>query len=283
MDPAYPKRKSHFAHHFVRVLHKSCAAQSIGPAACYLLCVIAHTEDAARYAGPVEFWNSQLMETLGFKSPKQLDVVRNKSIYAGWLWYGRRGNKSVGQYFVMIPERFQGLSDSPIEPSILSAGGMNSGMNGSSNGLTFIPDSERIGDGTRNEFETESGKHPIPIPFPVPNPITRTSADHKPARAKRNVIAYTSEFEAFWEVYPRRHGRKNGKGNAAKAFTKQSAQDQLLIMQATTNYAEHCETKQQHAKDAERFLANDLWREWISNDEQPEPSKYPMLPNRRGM
>ncbi len=64
----YPERESHYAHRLTRLVFKSCAAQSIGHHACMLIIHIAHTEDAARYQGPVRFWNSQLSEVLGFKS-----------------------------------------------------------------------------------------------------------------------------------------------------------------------------------------------------------------------
>ena len=60
---AYPKRESFFAHRLTRLLFKGCAAQEIGQYAVLLVIQIAHTEDAARYQGPVRFWNSQLMAT----------------------------------------------------------------------------------------------------------------------------------------------------------------------------------------------------------------------------
>ena len=169
MEP-YPRRDSHFAHRFVRVLHKSCAAQDIGTQACYLLCVIAHTEDAARYRGPARFWNSQLMETLGFTSPKQLDNARDAAIEAGWLHYDRAGNRQVGEYFVTIPNHFIGINDAPIEPLNHSPGGTN---NGKISGTKVKRKRERIGNGSRNESETESGKPPIPLPVPIPVPIPK--------------------------------------------------------------------------------------------------------------
>jgi hypothetical protein len=169
----YPRRESHFAHRFVRVLHKSCAAQDIGPAACYLCCVIAHTEDAGRYVGPARFWNSQLSETMGFRSPQQLERERRRAVGAGWLVYRRPGTRAVGEYFVTIPERFASLSDAPLErvgiPPILSDFGNNSseihsenGTNSGINSEDFVTDSFRF----RNESVTEPGKPPIPIPIP---------------------------------------------------------------------------------------------------------------------
>jgi hypothetical protein len=138
----------------------------IGQNACLLLCYIAHTEDAARYSGPVRFWNEQLMTVMGFKSPKQLNEARSKAESAGWLVYERSGNREVGRYWVTVPEHFEGLSDAVIEDNrsvIHSENGTNSGMN--KERIT-----ERIGDGSRNENGTESGKpsNPIPVPRPVP-------------------------------------------------------------------------------------------------------------------
>lgn len=173
---AYPKRDVFFSHRFVRLLQKSCAAQDIGCNACLLLCYIAHTEDAARYSGPVRFWNEQLMNVMGFKSPKQLNDARAKAEQAGWLVYIRTGNREVGRYWVTIPEHFEGLSDGVIEENHSanhSEYGTNSGMN-----KERIP--ERISDGSRNEFETESGKPSNPIPFPNPIPKTQTHIEASP-------------------------------------------------------------------------------------------------------
>jgi len=174
-DTTYPKRDVFFSHRFVRLLQKSCAAQDIGTNACLFLCYIVHTEDAARYTGPVRFWNEQLMSVMGFKSPKQLNDARSKAESAGWLVYERSGNREVGRYWVTIPPDFEGLSDTVIEENhsaIHSAGGMNSGMN-----KERIP--ERLGDGSRDEYETESGKpsNPIPNPNPIPIPDTHNTTD----------------------------------------------------------------------------------------------------------
>ncbi len=169
----YPRRDSHFAHRFVRVLQKSCAAQDIGRDAVLLLCFISHTEDAARYSGPVRFWNSQLEETMGFTTPKQLNNARHRACEAGWLNYERRGTRAVGEYFVTIPERFFDLTDAPIEEtgetSILSPTGKNSGTNEPA----FFPNGERIREESRKEFDKNSGK--LSYPSPIPNPNTNTS------------------------------------------------------------------------------------------------------------
>ena len=135
----YPKRDRFFAHKFTRRLMKSCAAMDIGRDACLLLTYVAHTEDAARYSGPVRFWNDQLSNVLGFNSPKQLVNARTKAVEGGWLVYSRHHNRGVGRYWVTIPKQFDDLDDSLIEEvddellSNHSAGGTNQEVNHSTN------------------------------------------------------------------------------------------------------------------------------------------------------
>lgn len=212
MAAPYPARDSHFAHKFVRVLHKSCAAQVIGRDACYMLCVISHTEDAAHYSGPARFWNSQLMETLGFSSPKQLNNARDRAVAAGWLTYDRGGTRSVGEYFVTIPERFNHISDAPIVDStdelILSSGGTNQGHNDQTilspagmNDAGFVPPGERKGDELRNEKVTESGKPSIPIPIPntfcTELPLAASEPTSPPGSSKKKKPVEKLDIEAI--------------------------------------------------------------------------------------
>lgn len=168
----YPQRDSFFSHRFVRLLMKSCAALDMGPTACLLLCYIAHTEDAAKYRGAVRFWNQQLMTVMGFKSPKQLIDARAKAVEAGWLVYERSGNREVGQYWVTVPDHFEGLTDGIIEANC----SVNHSESGTNSGTNTKRIAERISDGSRNEYETESGKPSIPIPLPDPIPETQRDA-----------------------------------------------------------------------------------------------------------
>lgn len=206
----YPRRPPFFAHRFVRALQQSCAAQIIGSASCFLLCVIAHTEDAGHYRGPARFWNAQLMEILGFRSPKQLEDARSRAIEAGWLIYCRSGgNRRVGQYFVTIPEPCLHFDDTSVE-AIHSAGGMNVGTNPGMNTGEFIPPAEQERNGSPNDNETESGKPSNPFPNPVPLPSNTQS------KSRPKCKSYRTEFEQFYAAYP----RKEAKGQAAKAYDK---------------------------------------------------------------
>lgn len=192
--PRYPQRDSHFAHKAVRLLFKSCAAQDIGQNACLLVCHIAHTEDAARYQGPVRFWNGQLMETLGFRSPKQLTDARKRAQDSGWLHYERDGNRSVGRYWVEVPSDVTQYDDSPIEPidANHSADGMNSGTNTKRK-------AERERNGSRNENVTESGRPSYPIPDPDPTPDPKEKRESASADAPPDL---ESEFIALWNKTP---------------------------------------------------------------------------------
>ena len=111
----YPKRHSHFAHKFVRMMFKQCLANEIGQDAVVLLAFIAHTEDAARYLRPVTFFNEQLAVMSGFKTVKSMDRARTKAIKAGWLHYVP-GTKSVaGKYWVLIPDHYVDVDDLPSD------------------------------------------------------------------------------------------------------------------------------------------------------------------------
>lgn len=160
MAGGYPKRDQFFAHRFTRLVFKSCAIQRLGHHAALLVIHIAHTEDAARYSGPVTFWNSQLSETLGFTSPKQLANARAVAIDLGWLHYERHGTRSVGNYWVTIPPGATRFDDQPIEEplAILSPGGTNP-----------VPILSQLGTNCGMNPGKNCGKLPNPVPVPVLN------------------------------------------------------------------------------------------------------------------
>ena len=188
----YPKRGQFFAHKFVRLLHKAAVAADVGRDAFALLTVIAHTEDAMRYRGAAKFWNSQLIETLGFKKWDQFDACRKRAIESGWLAYECHGKRMAGEYFVQIPETYQQVDDNPIEESSPANGydvgykagydvgyeqGVKVGMNRGQSGV-------QTGD--------EQGEPSIPIPYPEPKPKNKTQEFIFPSDLD------TPEFRAAW-------------------------------------------------------------------------------------
>jgi hypothetical protein len=123
----YPKRGPYFAHKTFRLMHKSMIAAELGRDVLCLLAVILHTEDAARYRGPVSYFNSQLIETLGFKKWEQFDAARKKAIEAGWLQYEGCGKRSAGRYFVTIPAGYEQIDDGLMEECISPENGYKQG------------------------------------------------------------------------------------------------------------------------------------------------------------
>ena len=70
-------------------------------------------------------------------------------------------------------------------------------------------------------------------------------------------------FQQFWSAYPKRNGRRVGKQQAITAFHKLSEPDRELSVRAATNYAGSQQAHDGFAKDAERFLKADFWRDWL--------------------
>lgn len=115
-EPKYPKRPPFFANRVIRLLQKSCAANSIGIDACWLVACIAQVEDSKRYSGPVTFWTAQLLPIAGFASWGRLDRARKLAVDAGWLHYKAGTNHKCGVYWTLIPEAIeQAFDDSPVD------------------------------------------------------------------------------------------------------------------------------------------------------------------------
>lgn len=81
--------------------------------------------------------------------------------------------------------------------------------------------------------------------------------------------ARASLFEQFWEAYPKRNGRRLGKSKARALFKNLGIQDQALAVAAALNYAESSDAKRGFAKDPERFLKSDYWRDWLEQAQAP--------------
>ncbi len=214
---AYPNREPFYSHKITRLLFKSCAAQSLGQDAVLLIIHIAHTEDAAKYQGPVRFWNSQLNEVLGFRSPKSLNNARKKAEDAGWLIYDRKNDRTDGMYWTTIPEHVTRFDDAPIEPN----------NHEETPGPVSVPSTESIPcteQKTERERETlrngkEKGNDPPPIPIPKPKTYTddksseSVSSKSKKPKPKPKTMA---GFDQWYALYP----KKVDRGDAEKAYPK---------------------------------------------------------------
>jgi hypothetical protein len=172
----YPQREQFFAHRFVRLLHKAAVAAEIGRDAFSLLVVIVHTEDAMRYRGPAKFWNSQLVETLGFTKWDQFDKARRRAIESGWLQYSGNGKRTSGEYFVTIPAGYESVSDSPLEPTCTLVNPENGYKDGYDHGYKdgykqgIIEGTNRGQTGVQTGDKQGEPSIPIPNPNPIPIP-----------------------------------------------------------------------------------------------------------------
>lgn len=81
------------------------------------------------------------------------------------------------------------------------------------------------------------------------------------------------QFELFWGAYPRRNGRRLGKKATFERFMVLNQQDKLSVIQAAQHYAESLTPRNGEfvpcARDPERFLKDDYWREYLEPEARP--------------
>ncbi len=176
----YPKKGTHYAHRTFRLMHKAMVAAELGRDVFCLLAVILHTEDAARYRGPVSYFNTQLMETLGFRKWETFAAARQKAIDAGWLQYEGCGKRTAGRYFITIPEGYEQVDDGLMEECIPPENGYDRGYKagydrGMIEGIIRGQSGVRSGD--------EQGEPPT-LPL-IPNPTPEEKIPPKSPKGER--------------------------------------------------------------------------------------------------
>lgn len=191
----YPKRPKFFANKFIRVMHKTCLAQSLGVDAVLLLTFIVIQEDAVHYKRSVTFYNDQLLPICGFGKWKRLDNARSAAVKAGWLNYesGGSGHRKPGTYFVMIPDDYKHVSDAPISENFDPETDMDNiperdtehvpdrDTLGDNEGEKHIPNRDMVRDMPRDTLRytvrdtLRDNNHTYSLsPFPIPIPNTNT-------------------------------------------------------------------------------------------------------------
>lgn len=76
-------------------------------------------------------------------------------------------------------------------------------------------------------------------------------ADHPPS------------FERFWKAYPKRRGKRLGKAAALRFWLRLKPKEQCEAYAATLNYSRCDQVRRGFARDANRFLSADYWRDWV--------------------
>jgi hypothetical protein len=82
---------------------------------------------------------------------------------------------------------------------------------------------------------------------------------------------YTHNFNLFWSSYPRRNPNLVGKVVTWELFQK-IPEDQIeTLLQNVKNYSDQIDHK--FAKDPERFLKKDFWKDWGKKVDEPKKQK----------
>lgn len=208
----YPAgRGKFFAQRALRKMIKSCAAQEIGTTAFALVMVIGHCEDAKRYTGYVTYYNDQLLPLLGIRKWDTLDRARKAAVESGWLHYESPGKHQAGRYWILIPEQFQGLDDSPTDeglyPNMVDNNGQllypNDGhKSGTIGGISRVYQGGQAGDDMGD---------PSTLPLPAPESLPASASANKRAlkQEKSPESIWVQEgFSAWWLAYPKKVAKK---------------------------------------------------------------------------
>lgn len=208
----YPKRPRFFSHRFTRLMAKVCLANDIGPEACWMLTVIAHTEDAGGYRKAVTYFNHQLAPVAGVGSVDALDRIRKKAVASGWLHY-EPGKKGVaGRYFVVIPDNANGIDDEPTDESYDE----------------FLSAESRKQAGGKPEESAEHSSLSLPLSLSLPQETPAAPA----------LPFESAEFRTAWEEWEQhlKEKRKPLKATARKAqFRKVAKMGEARAIAAIEN------------------------------------------------
>jgi hypothetical protein len=274
-------KKSHHAHKLCRLLTKLAIANEIGPEATLMLMVIAHTEDAIWYSGPVTFWNQELQTICGLKSTGRLIRAREKAVDGGWLIYEKGAKERPAKYQTRIPDRYRHIPDVAVGDQATS--GMECTRNMEENPERIRKESDKNPKSCGKESDKNPKTfNPVPVPVPVPK-----------KRAKRTCVSYTEEFELFWKAYPPK--RRTGKKSAAKAYAvaidqvkaeSGISQDEAAeaLQAACERFAASAMGNSQYVPGPTPWLNQGRWNDapesWDNNGESHETNKRP--PERSG-
>lgn len=87
---------------------------------------------------------------------------------------------------------------------------------------------------------------------------------------------YEEKFKIFWENYPKRNGNLVGKKATWEQFLKIQESEIETLIQNTKNYFDKVDHK--FAKDPERFLKKDFWKDWSEKvPEKPKQKNFYIL------
>jgi hypothetical protein len=78
------------------------------------------------------------------------------------------------------------------------------------------------------------------------------------------ALGYPQAFEDFWLAYPKRDGRRRGKDAAFGLWKRMQPTAKVELQVAVANYAKSRDAQKGFAKDPERFLKKNFWRDFLN-------------------
>lgn len=124
-----------------------------------------------------------------------------------------------------------------------------------------------------NERSTNVGTKP-PTKHPTKtNSSSSSSSSFTSSFTEEKESLRSPAFDRFWECYPKRNGKIVGKASSRSLYAKLSKDDQEHCILAAAHYARSTTATEGFAKDPERFLKKDFWRDWLEPQVVDTPSR----------
>ncbi len=133
--------------------------------------------------------------------------------------------------------------------------------------------------GNSGNFRESPGKNGASKPFPsesltesspsesLTESESSPSGESRPGESEPISLA----FDEFWKAYPRRDGKRQGKKPALERWRKLPPDKRAAAFRGLDAYAARCEG---YAKDAVRYLAQELW---LDDEDPDEPAMLPAV------
>jgi len=97
-------------------------------------------------------------------------------------------------------------------------------------------------------------------------------------------VPYAHPFDAFWEAYPRRNGKRVLKADAVKVWAKMTPKERDLAMASVGHYRSACDSGLTIACDAVRWLRRKSWEDWdtpaVDDRERPKEESWAQAQSR---
>lgn len=108
---------------------------------------------------------------------------------------------------------------------------------------------------------------------PSTNQQPTTNKNIKKDKKEKNKEIYDQKFDLFWSIYPKRNGKIVGKKITKEIFNKLKIEDLDRVIKNAENYG----IENLFAKDPQRFLQNDFWKDWdepVKNNISKQPNPF---------